>query len=234
VTREPKPSEELLGQLRARLAGERGWRGRLRSLPTPVRLLAGLLVLALTALAVLLLRRRSDLAAYPVPLLVASLVLLAALALLALRAYLWPLHRRAPSAVAAGGWLLLGLGFPVLLALLPEAHDLVHAHPESFEGRGADFWPRSAACLVFGLAVSLPLLGLMLLADRRDRRGLGRLAFAAAAAGLAGNLVLLLHCPLVARGHLLAGHASVGLVYLLLLAAAARLRARRPPPSGRM
>ena len=84
----------------------------------------------------------------------------------------------------------------------------MHEHPESFEGRGADFWPRASACLLFGTLTSLPLLAALVLADRRERRPAGSLAFAAAAAGLAGNLTLLLHCPLVARGHLLVGHAG--------------------------
>lgn len=227
-TRESTSSfEQPLRRLRTRLEKERGWRGRLRSLPTPLRLLAGLLVLALTALAIGVFRRRSDFAAYPAPLLVVNLVLLATLTLLSIRVFLWPLHRREPRALATGGWLLLALGLPVLLALLPEAHGLVHEHPESFGGRGADFWPRAAACLVFGMAMSLPLLAVLLLADRRDRRRTGRLALAAGAAGLAGNVVLLLHCPLVARGHLLAGHASVGFAFLLLFGCAAWVRARR-------
>lgn len=223
MTNEPTP----LQQLRDRLDDERGWRGSLRSLPTPLRLLACLLVLALSALAVGLLLRRSDFPVYPALLMAMSVAALAAFALLSARAFLWPLHALEPSRMAAGIWLLLGLGFPVLLALLPEAHGFVHEHPESFEGRGADFWPRAAACLVFGLVTSLPLLALVLLADRRERPRAGRLAFAAAAAGLAANLTLLLHCPLVARGHLLAGHAGVGVVFLLLLGAAAFLRARK-------
>jgi hypothetical protein len=231
VTHEPTPdrgpSEQSLQQLRGRLAGEKGWRGRLLSLPTPVRVGAGLVVLALTALAVGLAMRRSDFAAYPAPLMAVSLALLAAFALLSTRVFLWPLHAREPSRLAAGGWLLLGLGFPVLLAMLPEAHGLVHEHPESFEGRGADFWPRAAGCLVFGMATSLPLLALLLLADRRERRSAARLAFAAAAAGLAGNLMLLLHCPLVAREHLLVGHVGVGFVVLLLLEAVAWARLRK-------
>jgi len=231
----PEPSSErALEELRVRLAAERGWRGRLRSLSTPVRLLAGLLILALTAVGVGALLRRPDFPVYPRLLMAASLLLLAVLALLSVRVVLRPLQTAEPGRVAAGLLMLLGLGVPVALALLPEAHAFVHEHPESFAGRGADLWPRAARCLAFGMLLSSPLLLWVWLADRRERWSPARLALAAAGAGLGANLYLLLHCPLVAREHLLAGHASTGIVLLLGLGAAAwaRARRRRAPPAG--
>ena len=55
----PDPgSEELLRGLHARLERERGWRGRLRSLPTPRRLAATLAALAVVAVVVVVGLRR--------------------------------------------------------------------------------------------------------------------------------------------------------------------------------
>ena len=36
-----------------------------------------------------------------------------------------------------------GILIPVMIALLPAAHAMADTHPESFEGAGADFWPRA-------------------------------------------------------------------------------------------
>jgi len=225
--------EDLLRQVRARIADDGGWRGRLRSLSTPARLLVCVLVLACTALAVVFLLRRSDLGAYPALRMVVSLLLLVAFAVATIRFFLRPLQQRGPHIAWAGAWALLGLALPVVLALLPEAHGLVHEHPASFEGRGDDFWPRAAACLLFGVVTALPLAGLLLLVDRRDDVALGRAALVAGVAGLAGNLVLLLHCPLVARGHLVAGHATVGVAFLVLLLPLVLFRIRKDVTPGR-
>lgn len=225
---DPASSDELLQRLRTRLEEEAGWRGRLRSLPDATRLLVSVLIIAVLGLAVGLLLRRTDFAAYPAPRMVASLLLLAGLAVVLVRLFFWPLHRREPSAFWVGAGVLLALGIPLLLSLVPEAHGLVHEHPESFKGRGADFYGRAATCLLFGAVTALPLFAVLLLADRRDRPRFVRLALGAGVAGLAGNLTLLLHCPLVGRGHLVAGHATVGFAFLLLVGAAAWWRARRP------
>ena len=159
----------------------------------------------------------------------AGLALLAALVAVTARLFLRPLQAPAPSRFGILGWALLGLAFPLVLHLLPEAHHLVHEHPESFEGRGADFWPRAWRCLAFGTVTALPLLAVLLMTDRRDRIGTARGVLAAATAGLAGNLLLMLHCPLVDRAHLVAGHAGVGVVFLLVLGIALRLARARAP-----
>lgn len=228
TTSGPGSPEDLLRGLHARLEHERGWRGRLRSLPTPVRLAACLIALALVALAVVVWVRRGDLAAYPRLALAEGLALLAALAVGAVVLFLRPLQARAPGRARTWVWVLVGLAFPLVLYLLPEAHHLVHEHPESFQGRGADFWPRALRCLAFGTMTALPLLAVLLLVDRRDHVDVARGALAAAAAGLAANFVLMLHCPLVGRAHLIAGHAGVGVVFLLVLLIALRLRRASP------
>jgi hypothetical protein len=221
----PDPgSRDLLRGLRSQLERERGWRGRLRSLPTPLRLAACLAAVVAVALAVVATVRRGDLADYPAGPMAGSLALFAALVVVAARLFLRPLQARQPGRGRILWWALVGLLFPLALYLLPEAHHLVHEHPESFEGRGADFWPRSFRCLAFGTLTALPLLALLLLADRRDRIGFSRAALAAAAAGLAGNLVLMLHCPLVGRAHLITGHATVALIFLVALGLAFRVR----------
>jgi len=67
------------------------------------------------------------------------------------------------------------------------------------------------------------------LLDRGAHAGLGRRLLAAAAAGLAADLALELHCPIDDPGHLLAGHAAVGVA----LAAACALLRRVPRGSAR-
>jgi len=68
--------------------------------------------------------------------------------------------------------------------------------------------------------------------DRAEHRSLPNALLAAAAAGIGANLLLELHCPITEVFHLLAGHASVGLVLVtgyalfLLLRGGTRARVR--------
>lgn len=207
---------EGLRQARQAIAAEQGWRGSLRSLPTPMRFFMALGVVGATTLAAGVLNRRMDFAAYPAGLMAASSVALAIGAMAALALFLRPIHRRAPRATWLGAVAVAGIGIPVLLALLPEAHALIEAHPESFAGAGADLVPRALACFFYGIATALPALALIFLLDRSDHRTPARMLMAAALAGLSANLTLLLHCPLVTRSHLLLGHATIPLAFGML------------------
>ncbi len=207
---------QLLEQTRQAIAAEQGWRANLRALPTGVRTLLAMAIVGATVGVIGLGMRRADWAAYPTGLMTVSTLLLAGGAVAALAAFLRPIHRRAPRAVWLGAVAVAGFGIPALLALLPEAHALVELHPESFAGAGADLVPRALACFLFGAATALPALGLLLLLDRADRRTPARMLMVAALAGLTANLVLLMHCPLVTRSHLLLGHATVPLLFGLI------------------
>ena len=221
---EPNQSDDrLLASVRSRLDSERGWRGRLRALPTPWRVGLGIAVLVALALAIGVFAPRSDLADYPVGLLSAAVIALAGGAILSTLLLLRPLQLRPVSARRVALLAFAGFGIPAVLAW-PQAHDLVHAHPESFLGTGDDFAKHALGCFAFGLVTALPFVALLLALDRRERRPWRDVALCAAAGGLAGNLTLLLHCPLVAREHLYAGHATVGLGFLALLVALAARR----------
>ena len=79
-------------------------------------------------------------------------------------------------------------------------------------------------CATYGFALGLPVYALLRLLDRGD--SLGRL-HAACAAGLAGNVVLELHCPIAGNPHRIVGHAMVLVIYvggMMLVEWALRLR----------
>jgi hypothetical protein len=127
----------------------------------------------------------------------------------------------------AGAVAIGALLAPTLFALLPEAHHERLLHPESFADEGAQFWIRVVGCLVFGSLLALPFMASIALLDRRDRLGRGRALLVALAGGATGNVALLLHCPLVSRDHILAGHATVPVFLALLLCMFVWYRHRR-------
>jgi hypothetical protein len=229
-TRTDDPARDLLPGLHEALRREdRGWR-RLRSWSTTRRECAFLALLLVVAIAVLALTPRSDLEAVPYLRLGLGIGVTMAAAAFGTRVFLRPMQRRRPKeAVAILSGLVLLL-VPLLFALLPPAHDAVHAHPESFAGTGADFVPRALACLVFGSVAGAPLVAFLLLSDRRPPAALVRAAVAAGAGGAVGTLGLLFHCPLVSTSHRMAGHGAVALALALLLAAV--LLAVRKASSG--
>jgi nitrate/nitrite transporter NarK len=65
--------------------------------------------------------------------------------------------------------------------------------------------------------LALPFMAAVFLLDRRDRLGRRRALLVALAGGAAGNVALLLHCPLVSRDHIFAGHTTVPVFLALLL-----------------
>lgn len=218
---------DLLSGLRARLEEERSLRGRVRGLPTPVRLLLAGMALAVPAILAAALILRPDLDAYPTVRFTLSVVAYAGLALAGAIVFLRPLHRRRLRARTRLGLAALALLLPAALALAPRAHFALAAHPESFADRGDAFLGAAATCLILGALFAAPLLLALFLADRRDRPGPGRILLAAGAGGLAGNLALLLLCPLVSPSHLLAGHATVPVLLALVLGGVAAFSGRR-------
>lgn len=206
-----------------RLAAERGIGAWARSRTTRVRraLWAALLLLAAAAVS-----KRPDLAEYPVRYLLPALSAFAGLALWAVLWALRPLHRPAPRrlslALLSGGLVLAPLGF----ALLPEAYGA--AGQSSPVPPGA--LPAAWQCFLFGTLAGAPFAAVGWLLDRGGLAGGGRLLLVSLAAALAGNLLLLLHCPNTSPLHLLTGHTSV-LVPALVVVAAMVGRRRRISPS---
>jgi hypothetical protein len=113
-------------------------------------------------------------------------------------------------------WLLLA---PALLALLAP---LRAGLPEA-----AAAWGNPSSCFTYGAALVVPLVLLYWLFERRETVPTGALVLAGALAGVAANLLLHAHCASTHPGHLLLGHASIGLVWALAL----RLVYGSPQPS---
>jgi len=221
----------LAESVTARIADERGPVAWLRQLATPVRFGLATLVLAMVALAAVYLTPRIDLAVYPLGRMLMIVAAYVAVALVGLAWAVRPLHRAGPRRVVLAAVVLAGGLLPWVVALLPRVAAL---HPASVEGVGAEFLPRAGACFLFGTVLALPILAAAWGVDRGGHRGRWRGWLAAIAAGIGGNLVLQLHCPIIHLDHLIVGHATVALVlpvaYGLLLALA--FRARAPSGSG--
>lgn len=218
------PDDALWTRVRERVAREHGPRAWLRSRSTRARIALAVAAAALLGLAVLLLAPRADLEALPGGVYGLGLAALLAALLMVVVGFLHPLQRRPLSRVRLLIAACVALALPALLVLgAPLHHDAAH-HPESFADEGAAFAPRALRCFVFGVLLGAVVLVLLRLLDRSDGLSWPRLLLLAGAAGLAGNVVLALHCPLVGAGHLLAGHATVPLGALAALAPARRRR----------
>jgi len=220
----PAPAAEDLGPLLAaverRIDQERGPVAWLRSRPTPLRhVLGALLPLAIVAW-ILIAKRRPDLAVYPAPRLLLTVLVYAGLLGAVVRSTLAPLQERALAARTR--WLLVAAALlvPFLVAALPQAHA---AHAASLAGAGDDFARRALACFGFGEALALAVLVAWAALARDAHHGVKTAALAAVGAGLAGILALELHCPITHPLHLLVGHATVGLALALVYPLVRRL-----------
>ena len=84
----------------------------------------------------------------------------------------------------------------------------------------------ASPCMIYGFVFGLPVYGALRFLDPGSSHAARIIA--ACAAGLAGNMVLELHCPMGGSTHLMAGHASIIVVYVLgVFLIEAMLRARR-------
>jgi hypothetical protein len=210
-TRDTGDTRALEAAVMGRIAAERGPVARLRSLSRPARfgLLVAVVAVCAAVFALFLLRR--DLDGYP-PARMAVAVggyggLLLAAAWLALRPLYLPDRPGARRVL-----LVLGLALPFVLALLPEL-PTARAATAALHARWATF------CFLDGALVAAAIL---VLGRVLDRGGPGA-SLAALAAGLAGALMLHIHCPLNYPLHLLVGHAMVPVAAL----AAGALLSRR-------
>ncbi|MEX1363047.1 MAG: hypothetical protein AB1Z98_07970 [Nannocystaceae bacterium] len=215
--------EGVWARVQAEVERERGPAAALRSLRTPLRVALVAAVAGLLPGLTLLLWGRGDLHVYPVARLLLDVTVVAVPAALLLAVAMRPLHTRPwPRWLAA-----LAVGLAVLGALIgPMMVPAHHAHPLSLAGTGDDLVRRAVACLVAGAVLGLPLAVVAgLVMRRRGRFGLP-VGLAVVLAGLVGTVSIFLHCPLVAPVHLVLGHSTVLLVYLLLALVAAPGRSR--------
>ena len=203
------PPGDLFALVERNLQAEVGVRARLRALATPFRTAALLGVAVALVLYQLLQHRRPDFAEYS-PAVFWGISGAFGLALVVgssslMRGASAPLTRQARQPRAALLWLLL----PALLALLVP---LGSSSPVWLEA-----WGSPSACFNYGAALVAPLVLLYWLFERRDNVPTAVVVSAGALAGVAANLLLFAHCPSSHLGHLLAGHASIGVAWALLL-----------------
>jgi hypothetical protein len=207
VLPEPTPGD-LFALVERDVQAEAGLRAQLRALPTRVRTAALAGVAGSLVLYQLLLHRRQDYssgvfwgicAVFGLAIVVCSLQLM--------RGVTAPLGAQARQRQAAVQWLVL----PALLALLVPLGSLSPAWLAA--------WGSPSACFIYGAVLSAPLLALYWLFERRDDVPKAVLVSAGALAGITANLLLFVHCPSVHLGHLLVGHASIGVAWALLLSA---------------
>lgn len=195
--------DELFAQTEASVAAEIGPRAWLRSRPTHFQSR----VVALGVLCVVLLggvaRLRPDFAEYPSTRLLLLFGVSSCLILVAFRKGL-----RFPARLGNFGdhpeFALAALGIPFLLAFAPATE----VSRQASSGGALN-------CFVYGALFTVPLALLLWACDRNDRPSQGTVCLAAVGLGLSANLVLELHCPNGNAVHLLLGHASIGILWLV-------------------
>jgi hypothetical protein len=211
----PTPApDDLFALVDREVTREVGLRARLRALPTRWRaasLMGAVLLLAVLHLAF---RPRSDFTGYsPVVFWSVAALLGTAAALGVSRLLRGP--NASLTAAAHERWIALGLLLtPAVVALL------VPLGSHSAQWLAAFGNPEY--CFTYGALLALPLVCLYWLFERRDRVPLVALVAAGAVAGIAANLLLFAHCPSAHLGHLLLGHATIGVAWALLLVATSR------------
>ncbi len=217
VTPEVNPGD-LFAQVERDMLGEVGTRARLRALSTRVRV--GALIGGAAALFVgqLLLRPRPDFEQYSTGVFWDCVVLLGAAGVPGTGA----LMRGAsapPTSHSRERWVALTLlALPAFMALLVPLG--------SPSAATAATWGSPVACFSYGAALVAPLLLLYWLLERRDEVPLMVLLSAGGLAGIAANLLLHARCPSVHLGHLLLGHASIGVMWALALGLLSKRRHR--------
>jgi len=206
------------------LQGERGPRAWLRSRPTWLRWSIGGLTATLMLVLAVVAAPRPDWSDYPIWRMVTVFTLFALGMSVAIRWALRPLHQPALTKKWIwGATLLVGLGIPVLIALLPwgdhaHHHDVIHN----------DSWEFAMSCLTGGLLFTLPWVGLIWYLGRGLQTASYRLLLVAAGGGVLGNLLLESRCHVISVGHILKGHVSVAavLIFTAVMATAAHQRVR--------
>lgn len=208
----PQPGDDLFSAVERDLQGEVGLHARLRALPSWARATALVAIGGLLFAFQLFFDMRSGLVEYGLDVFGAVTLLLGA-------GLVWGAVRlvRGVSRPSRGevtlAFALLALP---LLAMLVVPLGPLHEDPVSA-------WGNPANCFSYGAALVLPIVALAWLFERRDRMPVAALVSAGALAGVAANLLLSAHCASVHLGHLLLGHASIGIAWALGLLLVSRL-----------
>lgn len=208
-----EPLEEMADALDSRLGAPSSFADRVRAWSTPARASAMAAVVAGSIAIVLGGSRRVDLELVPGVRYGVALGLLAVGLIAVVAMTLRPLHRSRPPAWATTVTMTLAAAGPLVVALLPAAH---RDHPDSLLGVGRDFLARAASCFGFGLGWAVVMIAAAWLLDRQYLRRPGVAALVLLGGAVLGNLLLVLHCPLVEPAHKLGGHATVTAAAILL------------------
>lgn len=200
-------AEAVLGRIDA----ERGIHATLRELPAAMHGFLAAVVVTSVLFAVVINGPRPDLMVYPfgrMVLVMGSMAfVLAAAAALLVR----PMHRAQLPSWAGGAAVVSLIALPVALSVLPQA---ITGHPHAQTAQPV--LQVAFGCFVYGTGAGAGLWMLLRTMERRDRPTLVGGAVGVGMLGLAGNLALQLDCPLTSPAHLLLGHASVGVVWLMV------------------
>lgn len=135
----------------------------------------------------------------------ATLVAFVGLLILAMMMVTRPVHRPELPRWQVTCLVCIAVGATVVAAFWPSAGAYAATHEHS-SGLMA------GACMGFGLMLGVPIYALLRLVDRGNAFGS---LVAATAAGLAGNFVLKAHCSIDTTGHVLLGHASVAVLFVV-------------------
>jgi len=193
----------LLSSVEAQLTqSESGTGGWLKSRSTATRrglALGSFVALVLFALFAMRGRGLANLPPWAIGVCLGSLGLMVVMSLwVALR----PLQAPALSTGKVVTLATLSVGCAIVVAFVPEA---AHASTEGAAGMLA------SPCMYMGLLIGLPVYALSRVLDRGSRLSS---ILAASAAGLTGNFVLALNCPIHDPAHMLVGHASVVVLFI--------------------
>ena len=136
---------------------------------------------------------------------IATLVAFCALLIVAMMMVTRPVHRPALPRWQVACLACIAVGATVLAAFWPSSgvYAATHEHTSGL---------MAGACMGFGLLLGVPVYALLRLVDRGN--AFGNL-IAASAAGLAGNFVLTAHCAIDTTAHVLLGHASVAVLFVV-------------------
>jgi len=204
----------LGGELDRALARERGARGWLRERGRPARLALVIAVLGVEVAAMLAAGGAPGARVRTPAELVVTLAFFGVLLVAASWHALRPLYLPPAPSWLTRGLVVLGVLAPFAIALWSGSMPAPDA-PGGFAAR------YGVSCFAMGAGIGVALLLVARALDRGGHRAAPGALLAAAAAGLAANVALDLHCASLELGHLAVGHAGVAVV---LVAAYAMIR----------
>jgi hypothetical protein len=197
---------------RALLDKERGFVAWLRSRSSRVRWIGAGVFALIPVVLQLIFARRSDFYSYPVAWFIAFTLAYFALVIWALFVALSPIYR----AISLRQFLittLLSLILPWVIVSFEPVPDNHQTDVELNLVTLHNAW----VCLRYGLALALPAVVALWWLDRSEAKPLRFGLLVGASGGIVGNFVLLFHCPNKAQLHQWLGHATIGIVYVLII-----------------